>query len=70
MLSSDFSRKAHANFQNYYFLYATCFSSTLTSNLRQFHEKIEVYIVSNYHFTVSIDVFNHFNSTNIKIRLV
>ena len=41
MLRSDFSRKAHANFQNYYFLYAMCFSITLTSNRRQFHVKLK-----------------------------
>ena len=37
MLRSDLSRKAHANFSEYFFLYAMCFSSTLTSNRHQFH---------------------------------
>ena len=41
MLISDFSRKAHANFQNYFFGYATCFPRTLTSNRRQFHVKLK-----------------------------
>ena len=41
MLIYDFSRKALANFQNYYFLYAMCFSSTLTSNRRQFRVKLK-----------------------------
>ena len=52
MLRSDFSLKAHVNFQNYVFVYAMCFSSTLTSNSR----KIEVHIESNFYFSVSIDV--------------
>ena len=67
MLRSYFSRKAHANFQNYYFfLYAMCFSNTLTSN----SSKIEVHIESNFHFSDSIDVFNHFNPTNIKNKII
>ena len=41
MLRSDFGRKAHANLQHYFLLYAMCFSSTLTSNGRQFHGKLE-----------------------------
>ena len=32
--------------------------------------KIEVYNESNFHFSVSIDVFNHFNSTNIKSKII
>ena len=31
--------------------------------------KIEVHIELNFHFSVSIDVFGHFNAANIKIRL-
>ena len=41
MLRSDFSRKAHTIFQNYFSLYAMCFSSTLTSNRRQIHVKLK-----------------------------
>ena len=49
MLRSDFSHKAHANFQNYFFLggggggggVSNVFSSTLTSNRRQFHVKLK-----------------------------
>ena len=66
MLRSDFSRKVHANFQNYYFLNEMCFSSTLTSISR----KIEVHIESKFHISVSIDVFNHFNATNIKNKII
>ena len=54
MLTSDFSRKAHA-FPESYFCKKSFFS-----------RKIEVHIESNFHFSVSIDVFNHFNATNIK----
>ena len=67
MLRSDFSRKTHANLQNC-FLYAKCFSSTLTSNDVNFMY-IEVHIESNFHFSVSVDFINHFNATNITIRL-
>ena len=31
-----------------------------------FSRKIEVYIKSNFHFSISIDIINHFNATNIK----
>ena len=65
MLRSDFSRKAHPNF-----LYAMCFSSTLTSNRRQFSCKIEVHIESNFHFSVSVDVSNHFNAKNINNKII
>ena len=65
MLRSDFSRKKQANFQNYFSFYAMCFSSTLTSNRRQF-----MYIESNFHFSISIDVFNHFNAKNIKKKII
>ena len=41
MLRSDFSRKAHASFQNFLCVYAMCFSSALTSNQRQFHVKLK-----------------------------
>ena len=56
------------NFQNYFFVRKVFFQhidvkSTLLSH------KIEVHIESNFYFSVSIDVFNHFNATNIKIKL-
>ena len=41
MLISDFSGKAHANFQNYFFVRNVFFSSPLTSNRRQFHVKLK-----------------------------
>ena len=69
MLRSDFSRKAHTNFQNFFFLYAICFFQHIDVKLTSISRKIEVHIESKFHFGVSIDVFNHFNATNIKIRL-
>ena len=69
MLRSDFSRKAHANFQNYFFFVRNVFFQHIDVKLTSFSCKIEVHIKSNFHFSVSIDVFNHFNATNIIIRL-
>ena len=68
MLRSDFSRKAHANFQNYYFC-TQCVFQHIDIKLTPISCKIEVHIESNFHFSVSIDVFNHFKATNIIIRL-
>ena len=69
MLRSDLSRIAHANFQNYVFLYAMCFFQHIDVKSTSISRKIEVHIESNYYFRVSIEVSNHFNATNIKIRL-
>ena len=41
MLISDFMRNIHANVKKYFFLHALCFSSTLTSNRRQFQVKLK-----------------------------
>ena len=68
MLRSDFSRKAHMIFQNYFSLYAMCFSSTLTSNRRQFHVKLKS--ILNQIFILVLDDFNHFNATNIKKKII
>ena len=70
MLRSDFSRKAHANFKNYYFLYAMCFFQHIDVKSTSISRKIEVHIESNFHFSVSMDVFNHFNATNIKNKII
>ena len=68
MLLSDFSRKAHANFQNYIFV-CTVFFQHIDVKLTSISCKIEVHVESNLHFSVSIYVFNHFKATNIQIRL-
>ena len=64
MLRSDFSRKAHTNFPDY-FLYAMCFFQDIDVKSTSILRKSEVHIASNFHFNVSIDFFNHFNATNI-----
>ena len=69
MLRSDLSRKAHANFQNYILWAHNVFFQHIDVKSTSISGKIEVHIESNFHFSVSIDVFNHFNATNIKIRL-
>ena len=66
MLRSDFSRKAHVNFQNFLFLYAMCFFLHIDVKSTSISCKIEFHIESIFHFSVSIDVFNHFNATDIK----
>ena len=68
MLRSDFSRKANTSIQNF-FLYSMSFFQLIGVKLTSNSFKIEVHIESNFHFGVSIDVFNHFDATNIKIRL-
>ena len=65
MLRSDFSREAHMNFQNYHFLYTMCFCKHIDVKTTSISRKIEVHIESNFHFSVSIDVFNRFNATII-----
>ena len=69
MLRSDFSRKAHANFQNIFFCTQYVFSSPLTANRRQFHVKLKSILKIKSYFSVSIDVFNHFIATNIKNKI-
>ena len=69
MLRSDFSRKAHTNFQNFFLSPQCVFFQHIGVKLTSISHKIDVHIESNYHFGDSIDVLNHFNATNIKIRL-
>ena len=66
MVRSDFSRKAHTNFQ-IFFVRNVFFFQNIDVKSTSISRKIEVHIESNFHFSVSIDVFNHFNATNIKI---
>ena len=67
---TDFSRKAHANFQNYYFFVRNVFFKHIDVKSASISHKIEVHIESNFHLSVSIDVFNHFNATNIKNKII
>ena len=53
------------NFQNYFFVRNVFFQHNDVKST-SISRKIEVHIESNFYFSVSIDVFNHFNATNIK----
>ena len=68
MLRSDFSRKAHANFQIFFVL--DVFFQHIDVNSTSISRKIEVHIESNFHFSVSLDVFNPFNATNIENKSI
>ena len=71
MLRSDFRREAHSSFQNYFFLYTMCFFQHIHVKSSPILRKIKVHIESNFHLSISKDVFNHYNATNInKIILV
>ena len=70
MLRSDFSRKAHTNSRIIIFFYTMCFFQHIDVKSTSISRKIEVHIESNFHFSVSIDVFNHFNATNIKNKII
>ena len=50
MLRSDLSRKAHANFQNYYFFVHNVFFQHIGVKLTSNSSKIEVHIESNFLF--------------------
>ena len=69
MLRSDLSRKAHANFQNYFFV-RNAFFQHIDVKSMSISRKIKVYIESNFHFSVSIDVFNHFDAPNIINKII
>ena len=56
------------NFQNYFFV-RNVFFEHIDVKSTSISRKIEVHIESNFYFSVSIDVLNHFNATNIKIKL-
>ena len=55
MLRSDFSRKAHANFPELFFV-RNVFLQHIDVKWTSISCKIEVHIESNFHFSVSIDV--------------
>ena len=69
MLRSDFSREAHTKFQNYFF-YTMWFFHDIDVKSTSISRKIEVHIESNVHFSVSIDVFNHYNAANRKNKII
>ena len=47
MLRSDFSRKSHANFQNYFIVHSVCFFQHTDVKSTLISRKIEVHIESN-----------------------
>ena len=55
MLRSDFSRRAHTNFQNHFFV-RNVFFKNIDVKLTSLSCKNEVHIESNIHFSASIDV--------------
>ena len=70
MLRSDFSRKAHTNSRIIIFCTQCVFFQHIDAKSTSISRKIEVHIESNFHFSVSIDVFNHFNATNINNKII
>ena len=70
MLRPDFSHEAHTNFQNYLLLYTMCFFQHIDVKSTPISRIIIVHIESNFHFSVSIDVFNHYNVTTIKNKII
>ena len=70
MLRFDFSRKAHTNFQNYFFCVRNLFFQHIDVKSTSISRKIEVHIELNFRFSVFIDVFNHFNATRIKNKII
>ena len=70
MLRSDLSCEAHTNFQNFCCCIQCVFSSTLTSNRRQFQVKLKSILNQISIFSVSIDVFSHNNATDIKNKII
>ena len=69
MLRSDLSREAHTNFQNYIVVYNVFFQH-IDVKSKSISRKIKVHIESNFHFSVSIDIFNHNNATDIKKNIL
>ena len=68
MLRSDFSRKAHGISR--IFCVRNVFFQHIDVKSTSFSRKIEGHIESNFHFSVCINVFNHFNATNIKNKII
>ena len=56
------------NFQNYFFV-RNVFFQHIDVKSTSISRKIEVHIESSFYFSVSIDVFNYFNATSIKIKI-
>ena len=70
MLCSDFSRKAHAHFQNYFLGVRNVFLQHIDVKSTSISRKIELYIEFNFHFSVSIDVFWPFQCNKHKNKTI
>ena len=69
-LMSGFSRKAHATSRISFFFVCNVFFQHIDVKSTSISCKIEVNIGSKFHFSVSFDVFNYFNATNIKNKII
>ena len=69
MLRSDFNRDGTHDFPELFFAQNVIFQH-IDVKSTSISRKIEVHIESNFHFSVSIDVFDHFNATNIKNKII
>ena len=47
-----------------------CFFKHIDAKSTSISRKMEDHIESNFHFSVSKDVSNHFNATNIKHKII
>ena len=65
MHRSDFNRDGTHEFPELIFAHNVIFQH-IDVKSTSISRKIEVRFESNFHFSVSIDVFNHFNATDIK----
>ena len=68
MLRSDFNRDSTHKFPELFFAHYVIFQH-IDVKPTSISRKIEVHIESNFHFSVSIDVFNHFNAKSIKNKI-
>ena len=57
------------NFQNYFFV-RNVFFQHIDVKSTSISRKIEVHIESNFYFSVSIDVFNHFKCNKHKNKII
>ena len=60
----------HTRISKINFLYAMCFFLHIDVKSTSISCKIEFHIETDFQFSVSIDVFNHLNATNIKYIII
>ena len=68
MLRPDFSQR-HTRIPRIIIFVRNVFFQHIYVKSTPISRNIEAHIESNFHFSVSIDVFNHFNATKIKMIL-